>query len=134
MTFHWPEYVKLAKDLAGVDTDLPSQEAKLRSAISRAYYGVHCAARNYLNNYELNVPIAATGTAHRAVKDLFQDSHEAPRRQIGVDIRRLLDWRNKVDYRDTLDFNLDRTATAAVGMASKIIFKLEQLETRRTSR
>ena len=134
MTFHWPEYVKLAKELAGVDTDLPSQEAKLRSAISRAYYGVHCVARNYLNSYELNVPITATGTAHREVRDYFQQSHEAPRRQIGTDIGRLLDWRNKVDYRNTLNLNLGSTATAAITRASNIISKLEELETRRTSR
>lgn len=47
MSFPWSHYLDLAKALAGQETNgVASQEARLRSAISRAYYAVFCTARN----------------------------------------------------------------------------------------
>jgi uncharacterized protein (UPF0332 family) len=43
MPFDWNQYLSLANELAE-----RSDEAALRSAISRAYYGALCLARNFL--------------------------------------------------------------------------------------
>ena len=47
MKFDWEEYFNLAKELAGT-----TEEAKLRSAVSRAYYSAFCLARNYLRDIQ----------------------------------------------------------------------------------
>ncbi|MEG4171823.1 MULTISPECIES: hypothetical protein [unclassified Microcoleus] len=47
MKFDWEEYFNLAKELAET-----TEEAKLRSAVSRAYYSVFCLARNYLRDIQ----------------------------------------------------------------------------------
>lgn len=47
MNFDWEEYFNLAKELAGT-----TEEAKLRSAVSRAYYSAFCLARNYLRDIQ----------------------------------------------------------------------------------
>ena len=44
MSFDWSEYLNLAQELAGQATGPSSQEAKLRSAVSRAYYAAFYAA------------------------------------------------------------------------------------------
>src|SRR5687768_14389490 len=43
MTFDWREYLTLSEALASMDG-----EAAHRSALSRAYYSVYCATRNWL--------------------------------------------------------------------------------------
>lgn len=40
MRFDWSEYLNLAQELAAISGDSVNNEAKLRSAISRAYYAV----------------------------------------------------------------------------------------------
>ena len=47
MKFDWEEYFNLAQELAGTN-----EEAKLRSAVSRAYYSAFCLARNYLRDIQ----------------------------------------------------------------------------------
>ena len=45
MSFDWSEYLKLAQELAGQTGNPASQEARLRAAVSRAYYAVFCISR-----------------------------------------------------------------------------------------
>ena len=52
MNFDWSEYLNLAQELAGRPTSLSNEEARLRSAISRAYYAAFCKARNHLRDNE----------------------------------------------------------------------------------
>src|SRR4028119_1498828 len=53
MRFDWSEYLNLAQELAATNSDCSgNREAKLRSAISRAYYSTFCLARNYLRDIE----------------------------------------------------------------------------------
>jgi uncharacterized protein (UPF0332 family) len=52
MPFDWPEYLRLAEELAQRQSD----EAALRSAISRAYYAAFCCACNYLRQKGIPVP------------------------------------------------------------------------------
>lgn len=48
MSFDWSGYLDVAKELASVALTSANKEAKLRSAISRAYYAAFILARNYL--------------------------------------------------------------------------------------
>ena len=47
MDFDWKEYFNLAKFLTGDKTIVPHPEAKLRSAVSRAYFAAYCYSRNF---------------------------------------------------------------------------------------
>ncbi len=53
MRFDWSEYLNLAQELAATNSDSSgNREAKLRSAISRAYYSTFGLAQNYLCDIE----------------------------------------------------------------------------------
>lgn len=94
MSFNWSDYLVLAKELAG-----ESDEARLRSAISRAYYAVFCKARNYLRDVE-NKPIPSTSIAHGIVIEALKAHPNKDLRQVGVDLDRLRTDRKKADYDD----------------------------------
>lgn len=99
MTFDWSEYLKLAQELAGDDTDPANEEAKLRSSISRAYYAAFCKARNHLRDVDgQNVP--TSGKAHTYVCKKFEYSYDRTRAKIGTNLRRLKDYRKQADYYD----------------------------------
>lgn len=44
MSFDWHEYYVLARELSGVSSVPSSIDAKLRTAMSRAYYAAFCVA------------------------------------------------------------------------------------------
>lgn len=118
MSFDWSEYLKLAQELAGQPGNPASQEARLRAAVSRAYYAVFCMGRNYLREQEgRQVP---SRDVHRYVRDAFKKSPDRLHKQIGYDLDRLRSDRNKADYDDSVA-NLDKMANAAVALAHKII-------------
>ncbi len=50
MSFNWDDYLFLAQELATHPSNFPNQEARLRSAISRAYYSAFCKARDFLRD------------------------------------------------------------------------------------
>ncbi len=48
MSFEWSEYLNVAQELIEQAKKASYQEAKVRAAISRAYYAAFGAARNHL--------------------------------------------------------------------------------------
>ena len=100
MSFDWSEYLNVAKELAGVETSAASQEAKLRAAISRAYYAAFIKARNHLRDKQ-GLVIPRTSEAHRDVSKQFENSTDAVRRSLGEKLLRLRDFRRQADYVDT---------------------------------
>ena len=127
MKFDWSEYFNLAQELAGT-----SEEAKLRSAISRAYYSVFCLARNYWRDIQQDPRLSRNKTYdindHQYVAEEF--IHYRPKSQtmieIGKDLTRLRKMRNKADYEDTF-YNLQQEAKTALMLAQNIISKLNEL-------
>jgi len=101
MSFDWSEYLGLAQELAGQTVSSASQEAKLRAAISRAYYAAFCKARNHLRDHGRHV-IPRGGEAHAYVRDQFRNSPDRLRSQIGHNLDRLRRHRNMVDYDDSV--------------------------------
>jgi hypothetical protein len=51
MPFDWKELLVLAQNLAEQAATAPEPEPLLRTAASRAYFGVFCHARNYAKDY-----------------------------------------------------------------------------------
>lgn len=96
MAFDWAEHLVLAEELAGRSTN----EASLRSAVSRAYYAAFCTARNRLLREGEDIP--KTGEAHITVWTRYRESDRKDRRDIGITGDRLRRTRNKADYDDDL--------------------------------
>lgn len=124
MSFDWSDYLKLANELAPRPINAETQEAKLRCAISRAYYANYCKARNHLRDKEGQVIPARD--AHRYVIDVLLNSTERKRKDLGKDLNRLRIDRIKADYHD--EFNGVAAQTEVVLMlAEKVMSKLDSL-------
>lgn len=124
MTFNWSEYLNLARELAGKSTNVSSEEAKLRSAISRAYYAAFIQTRNFLRDRDqITIPREKT---HKYVIEQFQNSADEKRRKVGEKLQRLRDFRNQADYNDTFPKLLGKTEQA-LGLARRIISGISNL-------
>jgi len=126
MSFDWLEYLYLAQELTGQSARSSTQEAKSRSAASRAYYAAFCKARNFLRAQK-NVHIPNTGRAHRLVWQWFEGNSSDEVKQIGVEGNRLKEDRRKADYDDAVP-NLSSLATEALELSGKIIANLTEID------
>jgi uncharacterized protein (UPF0332 family) len=124
MSFDWSEYLTLAQELAG-ELVLSNEEAKSRSAISRAYFSAYCIARNFLRDKE-GYRIPEDSDAHSLVRDLFVKSYVGHRRRIGQNLERLRLDRNKADY-DDIFTGLPSSVTVALNLAKWVISTLSTL-------
>ena len=102
MSFSWAEYYTLAEDLIHSSGLSASDEAKYRTAISRAYYAALGLARKYLINE--GYPVPETAESHYTVKrDFIQVSKNLKDRRyavVGQKLGILRDERAKADYDD----------------------------------
>lgn len=125
MSFDWSEYLELAQELAGEGASPTSEEAKLRSSVSRAYYAAFCKARNHLRDIERQT-IPKGGKVHAYVRNQFKDSTDRPRKKIGNDLDRLRLRRNKADYDDYVS-GLSQMAVASLKSTQDVISTLNTL-------
>ena len=127
MKFDWSEYFNLAKELTQT-----SEEAELRSAVSRAYYSAFCLARNYWRDIQQDPTLWRNKTydinVHEYVAEefIYNQSKSQIMIEIGKDLTRLRIMRNKADYEDTM-FNLQKEARNALMLAQNIISALSNL-------
>ncbi len=146
MKFDWLEYYDLAKELADVNStnsgdssDNPKSnnpkskisEAKLRSSISRAYYSAFCTARNYLRDVLLDPRLSKARSGdvneHQYVADEFKHNRSSKKMiEIGNDLSRLRQFRNKSDYDDNI-YNLEKEVSFSLKLAENIITKITEL-------
>ncbi len=134
MRFNWSEYFNLAQELAAISStnSVANQEAKLRSAVSRAYYAVFCLARNYLRDVEQDPRLSSNKTYdindHQYVAEefIFNQLKSQKITEIGRDLTRLRKMRNKADYEDTI-FNLQTEVKKALNLAQNIMTSLTEL-------
>ncbi len=129
MNFDWSEYLNVARELVGQPTESPSDEAKKRCAISRAYYAAFCSARNHLRDKDNDRNIPLTGEAHAYVKAQFKTSKDKVRREIGEDLTRLAIKRKSVDYKDdvTSSINLDGETYLVLNWSQEVLSDLSRL-------
>jgi len=112
MSFDWKEYVKLAEELSE-----NQNEAHLRSAISRAYYGVFCISRNKkaFKNYKLK----KGENIHWMVINAYKNSPNYNDELAGKYLDELRKNRNNADYDE--DKNIDK------GLAERAIHKAKEI-------
>jgi len=132
MRFDWSEYLNLAQELAATNSDSSAnRDAKLRSAISRAYYSTFCLARNYLRDIEKDPRLFRKNrdiNEHQYVAEefIYHPTKMKNMVKIGENLSRLRELRNKADYEDTI-FNLQKEARNALVLAENIISALSKL-------
>ncbi|KPJ64922.1 hypothetical protein AMJ44_11920 [candidate division WOR-1 bacterium DG_54_3] len=124
MKFNWCAYLDLAEELAGKAV-LSSQEARFRSAVSRAYYGVFCLARNHLKKQ--GCPIPETGEAHKIVPKIFRDKKDRLCKRISSHLDRLRRDRRDADYEDQFPGVLAAQASLDISLAKEIINDLSRI-------
>ena len=118
MPFDWKLYLDLARELSQPTTsNAGTQEARLRSAVSRAYYAAFCHARNYSRDWLKFVP-NHTADDHGRLRAFLKDGK---RRSIALKLDQLRQWRNDADYSDSVTSDLATMATYAVSEASKLL-------------
>lgn len=124
MSFDWSEYFNLAQELAGKVTNPSTQEAKLRSAISRSYYAIYCLARNYLCLRERH-SIPGGREAKDFVHMQFRIGSKE-RKKIGSNLDRLRTYREEADYEDIVA-RLTDNAETSLKLAERAIANLRRL-------
>lgn len=101
MSFDWLDYLILAQELASQAISSSNQEARLRCAISRAYYAAFCKARNHLRHKE-HQSFPNSGRVHQTVIETFEKSHDPIHQMVGQFLRNLRANRNIADYEDVV--------------------------------
>ena len=101
MSFNWLEYLDQARFLEtlhreGLNNPGFSEEAALRSAVSRAYYAVFCHSRNYARDNQNFIPTEKSED-HRKLRRHFQKKGLI---NIASNLNDLRKWRNYCDYDD----------------------------------
>lgn len=122
-SFRWADYISLADEL--IDENSAPGEAKYRTAISRAYYGAFCSARNMAIDNRW-VQVTRTGRDHRLVREYYEDDSDLRKRYVGTFLLKLRVLRNQADYDDYLG-DIAKTAETAVGQAMDVLDKLRQI-------
>ncbi|MEG3841921.1 HEPN domain-containing protein [Microcoleus sp. herbarium14] len=131
MRFDWSEYLNLAQELAATNSDSSANsEAKLRSAISRAYYATFCLARNYLRDIEKDPRLSRNNrdiNEHQYVAKefIYHRTRMKNMVKIGENLSKLRELRNKADYQDT--YNCQNSVKNALMLAQNIISALNEL-------
>lgn len=118
MRFNWCDYLDLANELAG-KRGISSQEARFRSAVSRAYYGAFCLARNHLKKQGCTIP--ETGEAHWKVPKIFREENDRRCKQIAGDLDRLRKDRRDADYEDQFPGVLAKQTSLDISLAQRVI-------------
>jgi hypothetical protein len=123
VSFAWADYLALAQTLASPPTD----EARLRTAISRAYYAAFNVAKGYLAGTRPHLTIPATGQAHEFVWNELTTKGtpaEALVGRRGIDLKRR---RTMADYRLqwSMGVQVSKETTAALADARRIVTELK---------
>ena len=127
MSFDWAEYLSIAQSLCGevVSGPLAGAEANQRAGVSRAYYAAFVLARNRLRDVD-GASVPMSGYAHQFVAQQYSTDADPRRRQIGIDLGRLRQDRNKCDYDDTVP-GLPTLVRRSLARATQIVIDLGRL-------
>jgi len=127
MSFDWTQYYQLSRELLGKPNSTATEEAKQRSAISRAYYAVFNLAAVYIRMVEGDDAIVDNKDAHYAVSSYFERQNNNVSTQIASNLIILRRLRNQADYRDTIR-TPKQTADESLARASTTIQLLSKLK------
>jgi hypothetical protein len=127
MTFDWSQYLQLSRELAGLEPTPASQEAKFRSAISRAYYAAFNTAVDYIEAIEGVDYLPASTEKHFDVRRYFFAQKNKVSQQIADDLNYLRSQLNKADYENNARIDL-YGVREAVRRSSGVLRQLSQLK------
>src|SRR5207237_10150138 len=97
MSYNWTEFVDLAHELAGIPPEHSVTDvAKLRAAISRAYYGAYHNAYITAQMKDNYIPAAGSGL-HESLVRHFLNHPDTVRQSIGYNLQRLRLQRVRAD-------------------------------------
>lgn len=96
MNFHWSDYHVLATNLQSETDGSLLDEAKLRCALSRAYYAAFCSARNLLLTQDTRLEDTIS---HSDVRNEFH-SRSYRGKTVARKLRDMAEKRECADYRD----------------------------------
>jgi len=128
MAFEWQKFVELARALQQQATGTAQPEAILRTAMSRAYYGAFCFARNYAERWLKYTP-AGTEEDHRGLRDYLWTKK---RQNVARSLDQLRKWRNSADYNDDLPYDPALTVSSAIHEAERVFAALPPPRTKAT--
>lgn len=120
MPFEWRRYVELARTLLAQAGPPPGDEAALRTALSRAYYGAFGFARDYAQRW-LKYKPKGTEEDHRSLREYLW---RKKRQGVARALDQLRAWRNSADYDDEVPFDLALTVPAAIREAERVLAAL----------
>jgi uncharacterized protein (UPF0332 family) len=117
MSFDWREYIKLSEELL----DGSNTEAKIRTSISRAYYGAFCLCRIHVGETMIRNDI------HKRVQDKLKESDEPLDITIGNTLGTLFLARKDADYESHVRFT-SQEAKKHLGQAKTITKLLAEIQ------
>lgn len=123
MAFDWVDYLKLAKGLLGV-----TNEAALRSSISRAYYFVYHVARNRLESNGLTPNWS--DSQHKITWEYYEGSPDYECKKLGLLGQRLRSRRTKADYDLVYGGRVEEEAPDSVTKAEEFAVSLGKIDER----
>ena len=122
MSFDWKNLLNFARQMELDAGNNPAiAEAMYRSAVSRAYFGAFCYARNYAKSF-LKYQPKQDERDHGSLRAHLKSK----RHQGDADrLERLRQWRNDADYLDELPWsNVQSVVATAIAEAEKIFKSL----------
>jgi uncharacterized protein (UPF0332 family) len=130
MSFDWKEYESFARLLAGKDVpdSQLTKDARLRTAISRAYYASFNLACEFIEDYlQLKFKDTKSKSIHAKVIYEFSSDTDRDWKDIGADLGRLRDLRVNADYYKEMPKIVNET-NLAIMYARNIIKKIDTLK------
>ena len=118
MSFEWSHYVDLAEELINHGEGSDIESAYFRSAVSRAYYGVYCIARDMVEK-NTGKPVDSD-LSHVAVRNAFIGSASKISNKVGKELQSLHSVRKNADYDSPQNFN-KRKANKNLEKAKRIL-------------
>jgi len=125
MSFDWQKYLELADELIYHQRTPTLEEAYLRSAMSRSYYGIYGIAFSTLQRRGVQFPPT---DLHKFVRETFQNSGIMLEKKIGTDMGRLWRDRKVADYDSSASINATKVQ-GAFRLAHQILSNLRSLTT-----
>lgn len=128
MTFCWDDFLEVARDLDAQAPDKVQDEAKLRCAVSRAYYAAFHSARAFLRAED---PSLSERIRHEEVHDKFIFDADPQRKTIGLNLKDIKQKRHKADYKLPYpDPNIKSDASYMIMLAEDVIEDISNLASR----
>lgn len=130
MAFNWKDYQNQAETLRTEAQRAPARnEDRLRSSISRAYYGIFCYIRDHFSNElkrRFTISEIESPKIHSIVRDHLKTFNNIEWDDIESDLDELRKLRNKADYITNITIDL-KSADFCIQKMKKISKEFEKL-------